>query len=26
MTLALYVWVIVAPFLFPNRDFGSNAN
>lgn len=26
LTLALYVWVIVAPFLFPNREFGSNAN
>jgi len=26
LTLALFAWVIVAPFLFPNRDFGSNAN
>lgn len=25
MTIALYFWIIVAPFLFPNRDFGSAA-
>lgn len=25
MTIALYFWIIAAPFLFPNRDFGSAA-
>ncbi|MEC8582908.1 MAG: serine incorporator domain-containing protein, partial [Pseudomonadota bacterium] len=25
LTVALYFWIIVAPFLFPNRDFGSAA-
>jgi len=26
LTLALYTWVITAPFLFPDRDFGSAAS
>lgn len=25
MTIAMYFWIVVAPFLFPNRDFGSAA-